>query len=118
MPSNQIQKLKGGSFLESKSTQQYEGMVDITYKVTLKSWPKYYVVLLSELGTQEQVEISPQTVHLYEINRLYANIISNIQDSEVYDQVGYLSGVIGSYERSVCFKRKEPITVGTRCPRD
>lgn len=109
MPSHKIKNLKGGIILESTNRQQYEGSSDISFKVTLKSWPKYYVVLLSEGETAEQVEISEQTPSLMIINRVYASIIGRIQDSEMYETVAYVSGVTGTYERSIMFKRKEPI---------
>lgn len=109
MPSQKIQNLKGGVFLESKNTQQYEGTTDITFKVTLKSWQKYYVILLSEEGSTEQVEITDHTPHLAVINRYYAGVIANIQETDLYELVGYVSGAVGSYERAVLFKRKDPI---------
>jgi hypothetical protein len=95
--------------MESKNRQQFEGSSDITFKVTLKSWPSYYVVLLTENDSQESVEISEQTPQLMVINRLYASTIGRIQDSEMYETVAYLTGTTGTFERSIMFKRKEPI---------
>ncbi len=95
--------------MDSKNTQQFEGGSDITFKVSLKSWPKYYVVLLSEAESTESVEISEQTPTLMNINRIYAQIVGRIQDSEMYETVAYNSGTQGSFERAIMFKRKEPI---------
>lgn len=95
--------------MDSKNRQQHEGSSEITFKVSIKNWPKYYVISLTEVDSDEQVDISMQAVSVFEINRLFAAVVANIQETDMYEIVGALSGAAGSFERSILFKIKEDL---------